>query len=193
MIKRIFIILALTFSISHLANAQVEYVSLDDPVYDFLKRLSVRQIIPSIHDYDPNMSKEQITNYLLEAKNQSLRLSSTDRALLQKYLVKFDVSMMDKSNTTALFDSQGRFSVRDMFTDKEKYFYVLNSNGNTLFFDYLMSGQVSTEFKPNNKASAILFDFGGRFQGTFFGHLGYNFYLRKGVVGGNDSMLAVLN
>jgi hypothetical protein len=193
MIKRIFLIIALIFSISHLANAQVENVSLDDPVYDFLKRLSVRQIIPSIHDYDPNMSKEQITNYLLEAKNQSIRLSATDRALLQKYLVKFDVSMMDKSNTTALFDSQGRFSVRDIFTDKEKYFYVLNSNGNTLFFDYVMSGLVSTEFKPNNKASAILFDFGGRFQGTFFGHLGYNFYLRKGVVGGNDSMLAVLN
>lgn len=193
MIKRLLTIFVFAFVLIQTAEAQVENVSLDDPVYGFLKRLSVRKIIPSIHDYDPNMSKQQITDYLLEAKSKSSLLSATDRALLQKYLVKYDVSMMNSSNTTALFDSRGRLSLKDLFTDKEKYFYVLNSNGNTLFFDYVMSGLVSSEFKPNNKASAILYDFGGRFQGTFFGHLGYNFYLRKGVIGGNDSMLAVLN
>ena len=191
--KKILTLIFLVFALVYSANAQVENVSLDDPVYDFLKRLSVRKVIPSIHDYDPNMSKQQITDYLLEAKSKPSLLSTTDKALIQKYLVKFDVSMMNSSNTTALFDSHGRLDVKDIFSDKEKYFYVLNSNGNTLFFDYLMSGLMSTEFKPNSKATAILYDFGGRFQGTFFGHLGYNFYLRKGVVAGNDTSLAILN
>jgi hypothetical protein len=197
MIKRILTIFVFTLLFAAMsiqpADAQVENVSLDDPVYSFLKRLSVRKIISSIHDYDPNLSKQQITDYLLEAKSKSSRLSETDRVLIEKYLVKFDVSMMNKSNTTALFDSHGRLDVKDIFSNKEKYFYILNSNGNTLFFDYLTSGLMSTEFKPNSKATSILYDFGGRFQGTFFGHLGYNFFLRKGVLGGNDSMLAVLN
>lgn len=191
--KKILTSILFVFVMVSTTYAQVENVSLDDPVYGFLKRLSVRKIIPSIHDYDRNMSKQQVTDYLLEAKSKSSLLTPTDKALIQKYLVKYDVSMMNSSNTTALFDSQGRLDVKDIFSNKEKYFFVLNSNGNTLFFDYVMSGLVSSEFKPNSKATALMYDFGGRFQGTFFGHLGYNFYLRKGVVGGNDSTLAVLN
>lgn len=44
-------------------NAQIENVPIDEPVYNFLKNMSVKGLIGSIRDDNPNLSKDDISDF----------------------------------------------------------------------------------------------------------------------------------
>ncbi len=72
--KIIYTVLLLCF-IPVLLSAQHENVPLENPVYDYLKIMSVKKIITSIHDDNPNMSRKEISDFLTQISVKQSELS----------------------------------------------------------------------------------------------------------------------
>ena len=51
-------------------NAQVENISLKNPVYTFLKEMKVKNVIPYLTDDIPNLSRYQVKDYLKQIEEK---------------------------------------------------------------------------------------------------------------------------
>src|ERR1039457_4034380 len=71
--------------------SQVENVSADNYIYDFLKVLSVKGIITGYDDMVLPLSKRTITNYLAEAEGKKTLLSENEKSLLDRLKIKLDI------------------------------------------------------------------------------------------------------
>lgn len=164
--------------------SQQDNIPLTNPVYGYLKAMSVKQVIGTINDDDPNLSREDIANFLYQIEDKSNELSSVDKKLLQKYKIEFLPEERNYENTTRFFDGDRKFSKRlgEIFSDKKKYVYLYNKDDNNLFIDFFGNLVAAKEFKPYSDSSTYIFDGGFRFQGTMFGHLGYNLSFQKGAI-----------
>ncbi len=164
--------------------SQEDNIPLSNPVYDYLKAMSVKQVIGPINDDNPNLSRGDISNFLYEIDEKSNELSSVEKKLLQKYKIEFLPEERSYDNTTRFFDGDRKFSKRfgEIFSDKKKYVYLYEKDENSLYIDLFGNLIYGKEFKPYSDSSTYIFDGGFRFQGTVFNHLGYNLSFQKGAL-----------
>ena len=181
------IVLFLTFN---KVNAQVENVPLDNPVYEYLKEMRVKRIIPELNDDNPNLSRFEVADYLDKIQGKGNELSKTENKLLKKYMDEFIPEEINRKTTMSLFKSNMNVSTgfKDFFSNKVKYLFAYEKNKNNVFVDALGHLYYVNELKPNSKTNAKIFDVGFRISGTVFEHLGYNFSVLKGGASG-DSVL----
>lgn len=152
--------------------------------------MSVKQVIGSIDDDVPNLSRGRVINFLEQIDEKSNELSSVERKFLAKYKLEFFPEERTPENTTQLIDGDGKLSKRaaDIFSDKKKYFYTYEKDENYLYVDLFGNLIFAKEFKPDSDSVAYLFDGGFRFQGTVFKHLGYNLMFQKGAISKSPSL-----
>ncbi len=191
--KFLFFLLLITSFISITANAQIENVPIDDPVYIFIKEMQVRGAIMNFDDGISGLSRFQVVNYLNEAKNSGIKLSVTEKSLIERYLVDFDPQRINKNTSFSLFGGNYEMSksAGDIFSDKQKYLYAYRKGPNNLFIRGGGHLGYANRFKPDSKENAEIFDVGFDIRGTLFENLGYYFYVLKGGVSG-DTTLAEL-
>ncbi len=169
-------ILLLLLLVSNVVLAQVEYTPVDHPVYDFLKRMSLKDYITGYNSGALPISRGRISGYLVEIKSHRDMLSGTDRRILDDFLVEYSYDINKTlSGSYSLFSDVKSFSVfRD---DRQKYAYAYSDSNVSLFWD--ITGFLS---QKNSKADSLgnnsiaLGELGTRFRGTLFGSVGY--YLR---------------
>jgi Capsule assembly protein Wzi len=188
--KILLFILFFALFLSSEIYAQIENVPLNNPVYEYLKEMRVKRIIPSLNDDDPNLSRFQVADKLNEIKSKSNQLSNTEKTLLRKYEIEFNPEYINKNTTMSLIKSNLNVSngINYLFSDKEKYLFAYQKNKNNVFINGLGHLNYANEFKPSTKPNAKLFDGGFRIRGSLFEHLGYNFSVEKGGAVG-DSIL----
>ena len=152
--------------------------------------MSVKQVIGSIDDDVPNLSRGRVINFLEQIDEKSNELSSVEKKFLAKYKLEFFPEERTPENTTQLIDGDGKLSRRaaDIFSDKKKYFYTYEKDENYLYVDLFGNLIFAKEFKPDSDSVAYLFDGGFRFQGTMFKHLGYNLMFQKGAISKSPSL-----
>jgi len=191
--KILFFLLLFTvvsFIFSNATFAQVENVPLSNPVYNYLKEMSVKKIISGLNDDNPNLSRFQVADFINTIQSKSNELSTAEKKLLNKYMNEFVPEEINKKTTASLI--AGNMDVSNGFkyilTDKQKYLFSYEKNENNIFIEPLFNLYYSHGFKPKSNANAVLFDGGFRVRGTIFNHLGYNFSLVKGGADG-DSVL----
>jgi hypothetical protein len=179
----------------NISYGQQDNIPLSNPVYDFLKSMSVKQMIGPINDDDPNLSREDIQNFLYEIDAKSDELSKVEKKLLAKYKLEFLPEERTPENTTQFLDGEGKFGdrVKDIFSDKKKYIYTYEKNDNNLYVDFFGNLIFAKESKPYSDSIAYLFDAGFRFQGTVFGHLGYNLMFQKGAISKSPTLAINVN
>jgi hypothetical protein len=170
LITTIFIVLA------DLLFSQVELVPPSHPVYDYLKRMQLLNILDDYNSSVVPISRQQLADYLKIINEKKAKLNSLDKSLLRDYYIEFEYDINKTINSSyALFK---KFNVNDIFSDKkQKYLYNYVDSNASLFFDvngFLSQRNSNGDSLGNHSIS--LAELGIRVRGTLFDAVG--FYLR---------------
>ena len=184
----ILFVIALSSGISQVENVSIEY-----PVYDFLKEMTVKKIINYDED-NPNLSRFEIANFLKTIDSKKSELSKTEIELLNKYKVEFIPEESNKDNTWQMFGSGNKFwnNLGDFFSKKQKYVFTAGKPGSNAFVEAIGNVYAGTEFKPDNANNSLIMDGGFRARGTVFNHLGYYMDFSKGAIFGSKELAAII-
>lgn len=156
--------------------AQVELVPPSHPVYDFLKRMQLLDIIDNYNSSVIPVSQQLVANYLNKIDENKAKLNNLDKTILKDFLVEFefDVNNSVKSSYSLL----KKFDFNDIFSDKkQKYLYNYIDSNASFFLD--INGFVSQRNSNGDSLgthSISLGELGIRARGTLFNSVG--FYLR---------------
>jgi hypothetical protein len=185
-----------SISISTFAFAQLENVPVDNPVYDFLKRMEVKRIIPQYPDAVLPLSRREVAELLKTIDQHRGEITATERDVLDDFKVEFAHELgLGIENRFVLFSGEGEVSetLLGLGSEKEKFVYVSQDSTNTLFTDLALSSDlraVSGESRAKSGASVI--GIVPRLRGTLKNRLGYYFQLTHGVITG-DREVALLD
>jgi len=194
MTTKILLFLLIIISITSLSaidvKAQIENVPLEDPVYKFLKEMTVKRIIDDYVDDDPNLSRFQVADMLKTMYKKKSHLSRTENEILRKYMIEFVPEELNNKTTTSLFGGNTGASdgIKGLVTDKQKYLFAYQKDDNNIFMNVIGNLYYVNGIKPTVKSNAWLFDGGLDFRGSLFNKIGYNLSVLKGGAAG-DSVL----
>jgi hypothetical protein len=156
------------------AYSQIELVPPSHPVYDFLKRMQLKEIIPDYNSANIPISRGEIAKYLKIIDGQ--KISSVDKKLMEDYKVEFEYDIYGSlKKSKSLFrnvDSRSFFG-----NNNQKYFYNFVDSNVSFFSDIngsLYQRNSNGDSLGNN--SITLGEIGFRIRGTLFNSVG--FYLR---------------
>lgn len=191
--KLIIVLFIFTFAIR--VFPQVENAPLSYPIYDFIKEMTVKQIIYGYDDGNSNLSRGEIMNYLKEIRNNETQLSKTEKKLLSKYEIEYIPEKQNDENSLVIFDGKDNLinKLGETFTDKYKELYKYEKGGNNLHLNFIGNVFIGKEFKPFSKHNAAIMDGGIRARGTLFGHLGYYLSISKGAIFGQQDIARLVH
>jgi len=156
--------------------SQVEMAPPSHPVYDFLKRMQLAEII----DYNSSqipISRGEIGKFLVTINNNKSTLTSVDKKFLEDYLNEFEYDLGKQVSSKVSSFVEGLDGKKMFSNDKQKYLYKYLDSNASFFVDGLWSysyRKSSGDTLGSNSLS--LGEIGLRFRGTLFNSVG--FYLR---------------
>src|ERR1035437_8622265 len=110
---------------------QVETISADNYIYDFLKNLSVKGIITNYDDMVLPLSKKSVVNFLNEAESKLQFLSDNEKSLLSKFRTKLDI---ETSNPAVNFTDVFPGDIKSFFEkNRAKYLYSFKDSSLNLY------------------------------------------------------------
>jgi hypothetical protein len=170
----VLIMVVLTFILGGVPlKAQVELVPVSNPVYDFLKRMQLEEIIPDYNSSNIPISRAEVADFLKTIKSQYNNLARIDRNLLDDYYVEFSFDInRDLKSTTSFF---GKDKNTNIFEDrKQKHIFAFMDSTVTFFFDGGGSlSQRNSKGDSLGNNSILLGDMNFRMRGTLFNTLGF--------------------
>jgi hypothetical protein len=168
-------------------NAQVENVRADHSVYEFLHRMEVQKVLVSYHGTVLPMSRNKVAGYIKELYQKRDRLTSTDRELLNIYVLEFayDLKLDTSRNTQLLGDGEFGQRFRDIVTHKQKYLYSwYDDEGNSIFIDWMVSYENRSRSGDLNQ-NLNIGETGGRVRGSIGNRVGFYLYGTNMIVNGS--------
>ncbi len=123
--KKFYFAVITLFLVTSFTLAQVENVSIEYPVYDFLKEMTLKRII-DFDDDNPNLSRFEVADFLKTIDSKKSQLSNTEIQILNKYKVEFIPEEANEDNTWQLFGSSKPFlkNLEEFFSNKQKYVFT---------------------------------------------------------------------
>ncbi|MFC2093836.1 capsule assembly Wzi family protein [Bacteroidota bacterium] len=156
--------------------SQVELVPPSHPVYDYIKRMQLLEVIEDYNSSAIPLSREQIAGYIKIINDNSNKISRTDKKILNDLNVEFEYDVSGNSrDASGLFNST---DFKDIFSNKkQKYLYEYTDSNAAFFFDgTAFLSQRNSKGDSLGKHSITLGEFGIRVRGTLYNSVG--FYLR---------------
>jgi hypothetical protein len=173
---RLFLIICFSFLILGSSFAQVELVEIRNPVYNFLKRMQLKNVIPEYNSSISPLSRGEVAGYLNTIKNNQSKLTSTDKKFLKDYEVEFEYDMTGQTKDQRdLFTKSGLNSLTDQYKQKHIYF---SADSNVTFFGDafgFISGK-SADGDSSGNNSDLSGEYGFSVRGTVKNSVAY--YLR---------------
>ena len=112
-------LLLLFMLLAGLISAQIELVPPSHPVYDFVKRMQMKEVITGYNSAVIPVSREKVAAYLKETDKNSKLISQTDKKILEDYKTEFEYDLHRTLKNTSDFFAFDSF---DLFKDnKQKY------------------------------------------------------------------------
>jgi len=172
--KKIFLLIIILI-VTNLYS-QIELVPVSNPVYDFLKRMSLNDVISDYNSASLPLSRMKVANYLKEINASKSSISSLDKEILKDYYVEFSFDInKNLKNSYSFFSDIKSFNIFD--NNKQKYLYNYADDNVSFFWD-----GTAAVYQMNSKGDSAgtnqitLGELGTRVRGTFFNTVG--FYLR---------------
>lgn len=193
-VRRVTLLVLVFFGIRPLFS-QVENVPADHPVYIFLKRMEVKGYLERYRDAILPLSRKEVGEFLVAAQSHSSKLTGAERGWLEDYLSEFAYDITGSTDGFhSLFGSEQPSvgaALGQELTNREKFFYVATDSNLSFFFNGLMTldGR-GISGDALGKTNAEYFQFGGRFRGTLYGHLGYYLQGTNALFWGSRQLLA---
>lgn len=183
---RFLLILNFSFLILNCALGQVELVDVRNPVYGFLKRMQLKEIIPDYNSSAIPVSRGQVGKYLTVIKKNQNLLTATDKAILRDYEVEFEYDMTGTTKDQVnLFTESG---MKNLFSrSKQKHIYFNADSANTFFGDFTGAMSFRSSSGDSIGDNSILLGAPGiQVRGTFRNSVAYFLALGKGYFSNAD-------
>jgi hypothetical protein len=163
---------------------QVETISADNYIYDFLKNLSVKGIITNYDDMVLPLSKKNVVNFLNEAESKLQFLSDNEKSLLSKFRTKLDI---ETSNPAVNFTDVFPGDIKSFFEkNRAKYLYSFKDSSLNLYMNPVLEDEFI--FSQNENATTNLFNFGLKFYGSYSDWFGFYASASNGYQSGNRAV-----
>jgi hypothetical protein len=178
-----------SIAMSTFVVAQLENVPVDNPVYDFLKRMEVKRIIPQYPDAVLPLSRREVAELLKTIDQRRSEITATERDVLDDFKVEFAQELgLGTENRYVVFSGDVGVSeiVSGLASEKEKFVYAWQDSSNTLFTDLLLSADLRA-FSGDSRAKsgASVLGLAPRFRGTLKNRIGYYLQLTHGIITGD--------
>jgi hypothetical protein len=164
--KKVFFFIILLFNIS---SAQVGFVEYNNPVYDFLERMSSQHLINGYNSFVIPKTRTEIAGHLSNLIPKQNKLSDIDRKIFDDLLIEFeyDINGSSKYLESKLTD----FQISNLFSENEKFLYSYTDTNDVSIFMNL-EGSLENIFYRNDEIGEKLQFFlgsnGGINQGVIF-------------------------
>ncbi|MCE1164425.1 MAG: capsule assembly Wzi family protein [Bacteroidetes bacterium] len=166
--------------------AQAELVPVEHPVYTFLKKMQIENVIQDYSSSSLPLSRQKVAQYL-ETAGKNKTLSATDRDFLEEYTAEFyfDMKKDASKNVTIFGDRKGNILSGRNF----RYLYGYSDSSAALWINSV----VRTDFYSNNgdsllNRSAGTADIGFTARGSLLGKVGYSLEMHTGrKISGSES------
>lgn len=174
-------------------RAQTELVPVEHPVYDFLKKMQVEDVIPGYSSSSLPLSRQKIAGYLKSISGNT-GISNSDRAFLEEYNTEFFFDEgKGSSRNISIIDGSGK----NIFSDKSYRYLYGYSDSNSAFW---VNSVIRSEFSANqgdsllNKTAGTT-DAGFRLRGTLFRRVGFSLEVHTGkkIYGNEGSSEYLIN
>jgi hypothetical protein len=180
-----FLAVLLLFTLRDNSYSQVELIDVNDNVYSYLERMYNKGIV-EYNSASLPLSKDAVSKLLAEINNQQSKLTSTDKNILKKYYIEYNIE--DKNENELGFFNKPKFS--DIFNNhKQKYLYIYKDSTFRFYLDGIGSftERISRGDSMGNHKS-LMGELGFRIKANFNGILAA--YLRasnNAQVSGNET------
>ncbi|MBE2279505.1 MAG: hypothetical protein IAE91_03870 [Ignavibacteriaceae bacterium] len=186
----------LLFSIIILFSVQVfsqhDMVWLNHPVYQFLKEMKVKNLITTIHDDTPNLSRLDVLRFLTILDSNKEKLSTVEKGRLSRYLNEFSDDLSEEKSQFLFTRKSFLENLSGIFSEKTKYIYAVQDTMFNVYFEGIGNLQYGHRFNPGVNNAAI-YDVGFRIRGTAFEKMGYQLFVAKGLATGNYDFAQVVD
>ena len=158
--------------------AQSEDVPAENPVYSFLKKMSVEGLIEGYDGTIVPISRREVAGYLKTLDGERSRLSVSEQGWLDDYLSEFHFDLTGNTDAFhSLIDTEEPTvgdALLGTFSNREKYLYHAHDSTLSVFVNGLVDvdyrGIHGDDLGTNDAAYLQL---GGRLRGTIYGKVGY--------------------
>ena len=179
MLKKILLLFTITPSI---LLAQAEYVSSENPVYNFLNRMETLQIIQNYNPFEQPKTRREIGDYLKDVIAHEQQLDMVDQKILGDLKIEFEYEIyatLKSSESLIGDDSYYPFNQNERYL----YFYDEPQKAN-LFINLISDGELIFRNNSGNSSTSLGF-LGGEIRGTFLQKFGFFMRGYQGQVFGN--------
>jgi hypothetical protein len=187
--KKLFAVLLF---ISEIYFAQIGFVEYNNPVYDFLERMSTEHLIDNYNSFELPKTRNEVSRFLSKLLIRRSEMSSIDFKIFEDLLIEFEY---DIKRTTENYNSWiPDFNLSHHFNQNEKYFYSYTDTNDVSLFINLIGSLENIYFKDNenNKNfNALLSVMGGSLRGSFLNRFGFSIKASNGIVKGDKEAASI--
>lgn len=164
--KRLLVLLLLLFTEISLSSQL--YVSIDDPVYSYLKRMEARGIIKDYNDSVLPLRRDEIAKYLKIIESNQQKLKEIEKRLLNEFLADYRIELTENQHPD-IPEGKNSFhpfitksAIRKTFNNifqrenniEEKHLLIYEESNNFIWIDF--EGMVRSEFKEDQQRMVYL-------------------------------------
>lgn len=177
---RRFVLAVLAFLIfgSSQIFSQAENVPVSHPVYVFLKRMEVKDLIERYRDAILPISRREIGRFLSEVDTHRHTLTRSETGWLDDFLseFKFDISGSSDGFHSLIDGNEPTFgsAVAQSVSNREKFLYFTADSSIAIFTNALLDldgRRIKGDALGSNHTEFL--QLGGRIRGTLYGKLGF--------------------
>jgi len=190
MLKKV--LLLFTF-VPSILFAQAEYVSADNPVYNFLNRMETLQLIQNYNPFELPKTRGEIGDFLKEVIVNKEKLDNVDQKILTDLGTESEYEIYGTLKSSGSIIGENSYN---LFNQDQRYLYFYDEPKKAnLFINVIAEGEsiFRNSSSQDINSSTTLGFIGGEIRGTFLNKFGFFMRGFQGKVFGNKETAKLRN